>query len=342
MEFSRHRDLKPIHGSTDAGPTPQFDFSSNGNALGPNPFVLNALREVDPTHYPDPEYTSVRQAIATWHRVDVRQVAVGAGSSELILRFMAWEPCPTKVLMFAHTFGEYARAAKIYDHTIVQVNDEAEFIAAIEDGCKLAFLCHPNNPTGKSYSDDFLETVSELAHQCDAIVVIDLAYRELILTANIEPEDIPLRLWQIHSPGKAHGITGVRAGYLISPEGEVGDDFRDRTHSWVLSIHGEAFLRSCLTSESAQWLASQIPELRQWRNRFREELKKINLNMLDSDTNFGVVNVKNAAIVTRKLREAGIRVRDCTSFGLPEYIRLSTQDPIARSALMRALRRIRT
>jgi histidinol-phosphate aminotransferase len=64
--------------------------------------------------------------------------------------------------------------------------------------------------------------------------------------------------------------------------------------------------------------------------------------MLDSDTNFGVVNVKNAAIVTRKLREAGIRVRDCTSFGLPEYIRLSTQDPIARSALMRALRRIRT
>jgi histidinol-phosphate aminotransferase len=41
--------------------------------------------------------------------------------------------------------------------------------------------------------------------------------------------------------------------------------------------------------------------------------------------------------VARALRERGIRVRDATSFGLPEWLRLSAQREEAIEALLEAL-----
>ena len=46
--------LTPIHGGTDAGPTPRYDFSTNANSLGPDPYALAAIQAVDPSRYPIP------------------------------------------------------------------------------------------------------------------------------------------------------------------------------------------------------------------------------------------------------------------------------------------------
>jgi histidinol-phosphate aminotransferase len=49
------------------------------------------------------------------------------------------------------------------------------------------------------------------------------------------------------------------------------------------------------------------------------------------------VNVGNAAEVSQALRSRSIRVRDCTSFGLPSWVRLSAQNEVAQDALVQAL-----
>lgn len=41
--------LTPIHGAPDSGPEPRYDFSTNANALGPNPVALAYLRRADPS-----------------------------------------------------------------------------------------------------------------------------------------------------------------------------------------------------------------------------------------------------------------------------------------------------
>ena len=46
--------LSPIHGGPDGGPEPLYDFSTNANALGPNPIILEYLQKVDPSRSPDP------------------------------------------------------------------------------------------------------------------------------------------------------------------------------------------------------------------------------------------------------------------------------------------------
>jgi histidinol-phosphate aminotransferase len=326
--------LQPIHGSTDAGKPPRFDFSSNANALGPNPIILKTLQTVDPTHYPDPSYTALHQALADYYQIDPDRIAVGAGASELILRLAHWQRS-SSVLTFAHTFGEYARAAHLTNSKHLKAHNQPEFLALISQA-KLAFICIPNNPTGEIYSPEFLHQVETIALQTDTIVIADLAY----LALNQTPIAIPSSFWRLHAPNKAHGMTGIRAGYLIATESLL--EFRNYAPSWVLSVHGEAFLRSTLAPEVQAWLQTCCPTLWQWRDRLQKAITQLNRPQQWSHANFGLINVGNATAVTQMLRQQDIRVRDCTSFGLPNWIRISAQNETAQITLVSAIEKYLT
>jgi adenosylcobyric acid synthase len=68
-----------------------------------------------------------------------------------------------------------------------------------------------------------------------------------------------------------------------------------------------------------------------------EGLRELGLDVRESPANFLLVRVGKATQVARALRERGIRVRDATSFGLPEWLRLSAQREEAIEALLEAL-----
>ncbi len=64
------------------------------------------------------------------------------------------------------------------------------------------------------------------------------------------------------------------------------------------------------------------------------------LSVRESPANFLLVRVGRATEVARALRARGIRVRDATSFGLPQWLRLSAQKEEAIEALLEALEEI--
>jgi histidinol-phosphate aminotransferase len=68
-----------------------------------------------------------------------------------------------------------------------------------------------------------------------------------------------------------------------------------------------------------------------------EGLRALGLKVRESPANFLMVRVGGATAVARALRERGLRVRDATSFGLPEWLRLSAQREEAIEALLEAL-----
>ncbi len=141
--------LKPVHGGPDGGPEPVYDFSTNANALGPNSVILDFLQKVDPSRYPDPLYRRVRQRLAQAHGVLASQVAVGTGSSELIHRLARWNYLRGPILLLKPTFSEYARAARALDLPLWEAEDPDTFLRLLPKS-SLAFLCVPNNPTGRS------------------------------------------------------------------------------------------------------------------------------------------------------------------------------------------------
>ncbi|TFU14771.1 pyridoxal phosphate-dependent aminotransferase [Thermus tengchongensis] len=320
--------LKPIHGGPDDGPEPLYDFSTNANALGPNPVVLRYIRAKDPSRYPDPLYRRLRRLLAEAHGVEPEQVAVGTGTSELIHRLARWNYLRGPILLLKPTFSEYARAARALDLPLWEAETPEAFLRLLPRS-SLAFLCLPNNPTGEVYP--FLE---EAAQRAGGALVLDLAYYPLLEN----PPPLPQEAWLLFSPNKAHGLTGVRAGYLVAPLDL--SHFQNLAPSWPVSVYGEGLLEGHLDPEAESWLAETRKELHRLRRLLAQGLRRMGLEVRESPANFLLVRVGKATEVAKALREQGIRVRDATSFGLGEWLRLSAQREEAIQALLQALKEV--
>jgi histidinol-phosphate aminotransferase len=324
-------DLAPVHGGTDSLPEPRYDFSSNANALGPCPSVLAAIRAADVRRYPDPHYTGLRERLAAWHGTTPDRIVLGAGASELILRLV--RHFNRTVLQLAPTFSEYSRAAGIVRRRTVCADAPQAFLRAQRRREVLAFLCCPNNPTGEVWDAGFIAAAAR-----QGPLVVDLAYASLCgETRAAEIEAAAARAWRLYSPNKALGLTGVRGAYLIAPRA-----VRRIVHeapSWVIGRDAVAMLETGIEPPAREWLTGALPRLWRWRAQMAGQLRELRREVRESPATFLLVDVGDGARVGKRLREAGIRVRDARSFGLARWIRLSAQPAPARKALLAALAR---
>jgi len=316
------------HGGTDSGPAPRFDFSTNANALGPDPTILSALRAVDPAPYPDPGYRALREELAAAHGAHPEAVVLGAGASELVLRLVRVLGGP--VLTLEPAFGEYRRAAEVEGRPLLRAGSRDEFLALLPRAA-VGFLACPNNPDGRLLDLGFVRALEGVGPH-GARLVVDLAYAPLAQGDVHVPEGA----WALLSPGKAAGVTGVRAAYLVADRAS-GPPLSAAAPAWVLSVHGEALLRATLDPRARAWLAGTRPVLWDWRDRLAEDLAVLGRAVRPGAANFLLAEVGRASAISTALRASGIRARDASSFGLPAWLRLSAQGPVARRALLRAL-----
>jgi histidinol-phosphate aminotransferase len=322
----------PVHGGTDSLPDPAYDFSSNANSLGPCPWVLAAVRRADVSRYPDPGYTRLRETLAAFHRTMPDHIVVGAGASELILRLV--RRLRGAVHELAPTFSEYARGARIARRRVVSSETPRDFLRARSKEPGVGFICWPNNPTGDVWP---LEFVAEAAAR--GPLIVDMAYASL----SGEPSRAALeaaaaKAYRLHSPNKAFGLTGVRAAYVITPQPD--EALTSLAPSWVIGQDAVNFLEAICEPQACEWLAQGIPQLRRWRAQLARSLSELGLEVRESPATFLIARVREAARIAGELRAREVRVRDCSSFGLPEWIRVSAQPNAAQKVLLTALKRV--
>ena len=317
-----------IHGGTDALGPVRWDFSSNANACGPCPIALQAVQQADAAHYPDPTYTRLRGALAGLHGVDPARVLLAASASEGIQRFTAWRwrAGDRRFSTPPHAYGDYAQAASAWGLERVDEPGRAE----------LAWLCDPGSPLGQGESPD---AVRALLDHTPRTVVLDRAYAPLRLKGDSALSTAQLdRVWQLWSPNKALGLTGVRAAYAIAPLGAQADmaALEAMAASWPIGAHGEAMLLAWTQPEVQDWVAASRATLGEWAMALRDTLTRRGWTCAPSDTAYGCAQPPRA-LDAAALRAQGIKLRDATSFGLPGWWRLSAQGPQALGVLDAAL-----
>jgi histidinol-phosphate aminotransferase len=319
------------HGGTDHGPQIRSDFSTNAHPLGPNPFVLAAVRRADRSRYPDPSYVSLRQRLGELHRVSHERIVVGGSASELIWRLcLAWRESGGATVVAAETsFGEYPRAARALNLRV----------AADRGAAGLHFICDPDNPSGNS-----LDMPAEWRADLQALsspLVVDLAYHPFraILAGPVEAVLDPVSTdWadtviQIWSPNKLHGLTGVRAAYLVLPvtvsrtlHAEV---LRSLAPSWIVAAEGVALLMAHANPLARNFLLENAAKLRSWKERCERLLEDAGWERQSSPLHFGLYRPPVAFTRQRRwfevLRAQGIKVRDASSFGRPGWVRLAAR-----------------
>ncbi len=329
---------RSVHGGVDASGAVPHDFSTNSNACGPCPAGTVAVRSADASRYPDPQSTMLRQRLAAFHRVDAARIVIAGSGSEFIARITTAVALSggRQVALPPHSYGDYAHAALACG---LAVTREPAALATAD----LAWSCDPSSPLG--------QTPLNLAAQMGAshgpgARVLDMAYAPLRLQGEPALDAAHRdRVWQLWTPNKALGLTGVRAAYAIAPEGEVGAALHQRLEalapSWPLGAHGVALLEAWVSVEAQTWLAQSLDTLRDWKSAQCALLGAIpGWHLLESDANFFCARPGTPLDrLLPALRARGIRLRDCASFGLRGHVRMAVLPPASQQVLAEALDR---
>lgn len=327
-----HAALRP-HGGPNAHGAARWDFSTCANAAGPSPDTLAALCAADPTRYPDPQCTSLRQRLAALHGVAPQRIVIAASASEFIQRITAvsarlW---PGAVAVPTRAYGDYAAAARAWGREVVCGGDAS----GIGSPITLRWCADPGSPLGRS------EAPPRDAES--VLTVVDRVYAPLRLQSDDpwSPSQLDA-VFQLHSPNKALGMTGVRGAYAVAPDGDglhgrpLLDALRAAEPSWPLGVHGVALLMSWAEPATQAWLQDSLPLLHQWTDTLRNGLHALGLQPEPSDTPFLCARRPPLAD-TAWLHARGLAVRDTASFGMPGWMRVSAQPPQATQALLQAL-----
>lgn len=334
-----------LHGGPDAQGVPRWDFSTNANACGPCPQTLAAVQAADATHYPDPRYTALRARLAAFHGVVPERVLLAASASECIHRLTAWQArhgarC---VGVPAHAYCEYAQAARAWGLAVEQGD------AALADA-DLLWACEPASPLGGAHAPWPPALSDDGIAQPLPTVVLDRAYAPLRLSGTPSLNDAQLQcVWQLFSPNKALGLTGVRAAYAIAPRGQEQSVAKldAMAPSWAIGAHGVAMLEAWVRPEVQAWLDQSRATLRQWKLLQIEGLSALGWTCLPSETPYFCAQPAladgqpvpaaqwDAWLAATRIR--GVKLRDAASFGLPGHVRLRVAGPAAQDALLQAL-----
>lgn len=326
----------PHHGGPDAAGAAPHDFSTNSNACGPCPQALQAVEAADASRYPDPAYTALREMLAAFHGVAADRILPAASASEFIHRVtaLAVRLGRQTVALPRHGYGDYLRAAQAWGLQVQHVPQgmEDSHLASLE------WACEPSSPSG--LADPALASWHAQCARSDALRVLDCAYVPLCLEGQAGP--LSPHVWQLWTPNKALGMTGVRAAYAIAPPQEPPQRLaalRLLAPSWPLGAHGVAMLSAWTRPDVQRWLQSSLATLRGWKHAQLALCHSLGWEVLaGSMANYFVARlpVPDVPLALHALRLRGIKLRDCTSFGLPGHVRLGVLPPPSQQALRQA------
>jgi histidinol-phosphate aminotransferase len=242
------------HGATDSGAEPLADFSTCAHPFGPCPEVLAAVLLADRTRYPDPAYARLREQLGSRYGVEPDRIVPGAGASELILRLV--RNCTGDVLAWTPSFVEYRRAAQVSGRRFLSAREPTPWLDRVPTN-GTAFLCQPNNPDGHVHSLEFLEAAAATCRWKRCRLVLDLAYADFCLNAPPIPTECDILL----APNKMFGLTGVRAGLVVSSDRTFAESLRLAAPAWSVGAEGVAFLAAASEPSAMVWFQSTLPDI---------------------------------------------------------------------------------
>jgi len=257
-------------------------------------------------------------------------ILVGNGAVGLIrLIALTYFGQGDSILVLEPTFGEYEVACQIVgSRTFKQwARAEDSFAPRIEETVNLirqrhpkgVFICNPNNPTGQYLSGQEVEVILDA---CDGgVLILDEAY---IAFVNESWSSLNLisqgNVVIVRSMTKDYALTGLRLGYAIASQ-EIIRGLRKVRPPWNVNIVAQkAGVTVLMETDYLDQCKKKIIEAKKF---LIDELSQLGLPSLPSRTNFFLVKVGDGKVFRSALLRHGILVRDCASFGLPEYVRIA-------------------
>jgi len=318
-------------------------LGSNENCLGASRKAIEAARlSLSKSHlYPNANRLLVIDKICEhWQKFLVKpdQVALGNGTSELIVNLVRGVLGPSEALLFGWpSFVMYRLAAAAHgrEYISVPLRDMAYDIERIleeitslrSNPIKLIIIANPNNPTGawldKQQLSHLINRIPE-----DVIIAIDEAYFEYVKEdsypygldfALSRPRTIVLRTFS-----KVYGLAGLRIGYAVGDKNVINVLCRIRDPFNVNAVAQQAAIAAL---EDAEHVAKSVEHNLKAKAILQSGLKNLGFYVHDSAANFLLVkrtsDMPSIAELSRKLLAQGTIIRPLDTYQMPDYARIS-------------------
>lgn len=286
-----------------------------------NPFVPQVAADfscADLSMYPDDSYAELKEIIARVFSRSTEEICLGNGSAELIRVYChtVFRPGDTAQID-PPTFAEYGLSAELAGAAVRRAGELGSRPPAVR------FLCNPNNPTGTLLPREVMLAELERCAAAGTQLFVDEAFMDLS-----EPEDSITdvrseQLFVMRSLTKSFAVPGLRFGFGFGPPDLIKKIETART-PWTINAFAEYYAKLAFTHyQELRESAKRIAAERGW---YYSRLEELGLSYERSSVNYILIHLnRNAAEFTRAMTDKGILVRDCTSFGLPESIRVSVE-----------------
>lgn len=332
-------------------PEEVLDVSVNVNPYGCPSVVIEAIRAASIERYPDPTATPARAALSRWLDVPRERVVVGNGAVDLLWSLARCLVCPgDRVLVLEPAFSELRRAAtyagaRVVEHRLEPGDDFALDPAALDAALRthrprLAYLCTPGNPTGKTIPTDFLVRLADEHPQTTFIV--DLSFSSLGEGHRDDVVHASGRVVWLRSLTKDLALAGLRVGFAVAPRAIVTMIEGSRP-PWSVNALAQAAARAATTPEAQAFVAESRARLLADRAELEFALREFGLRAHPSRTLYTLLYLgaerRATALREALLAQHAVLIRDATSFGLPHHVRLCARPREQLPRLLQALAR---
>jgi threonine-phosphate decarboxylase len=321
-----------------------LDYSVNTNPLGMPPQVAAALRDqVDECRrYPDPSCRALRAALSRHEGVSEEQLCCGNGAADLIFRICLAQK-PRRALICAPAFSEYERAVALAGgETVLHRLNEAEgfaltrrYLDDLVSGLDMAFLCNPNNPTGRLIDPELLTAILRRCREKGILLVMDECFLPFTEARSLAEDGGPC-LAVLKAFTKTFSMAGLRLGYVIGPDGAFTNALAGTGQRWSVSVPAQTAALAAL--QCLPWLGQSRELVKTERPWLAGKLRSLGFTVFDSDANFMLF--RSELPLLHSLIERGILIRDCSSFhGLDgRYYRCCVQQREQNTVFIDALK----
>jgi histidinol-phosphate aminotransferase len=298
----------PAEGALDPKKIGDYDklikLANNENPYGPPEGVLKAMNDAwkYSGRYAAPDGGLV-DAIAEHHHLKPENVLIGCGSSEILKIVddaflpdhkivVGVEPTYETVYRFATNSKAKAIAVpltKTYDADMKEIIRITKLNAR---DVGVVYICNPNNPTGRIVPKTEIKLLLD-SIPVDIPVFIDEAYHHFVDDPNYEPsvkyviEGRKVIIARTFS--KIAALAGMRLGYALAPK-EIIDQLKPFVMTYntstIVKFGGVASLKDAASEAKFKQLNKQV------RDKATGELKAMGYDVIPSQTNFFMVNVK--------------------------------------------------
>ena len=312
-----------------------LDYSSNINPYGiPESLKKRITENLEILErYPDPDYVELREKLAYLNKVDISNIILGNGATEIIFLFMKVIN-PKKILIVSPTFGEYERAVKaterVEDSSILRDSnkkkyDEKSFgkqkieIEHFElkenddfklniDNLKnelakkydLLIICNPNNPTGKFLKLDETEEILKECNKYNTKLFIDEAFIDFLedgmKESIINAKENKQNLFVTRAFTKFFAISGLRLGYGIYFDKKLEKGISEKKEPW--SVNNIAEMAGLTVLDDTEYIEKTLKWITEEKTYVYEKLNEINgIKPYKTEVNFITVKIEDNFIL---------------------------------------------